>query len=89
MNLDGTPSATAASNEGDSSVPLGPGEWSDPLGLPLCVVCQNVSCSTMFYGFDANLSSVTTHGVLREEPRVEGARLRHGPPLFTNCPAEA
>lgn len=40
-NLDGTPSAVA-SGEGDSSLPQGLGEWSDPLGLPLCVVCQNV-----------------------------------------------
>ncbi|KUI73412.1 Cytoplasmic dynein 1 light intermediate chain 2 [Cytospora mali] len=39
MNLDGTV-ATAAS-EGDVSLPLGPGEWEEPLGLPLCVVCQN------------------------------------------------
>ncbi|KAM3511111.1 hypothetical protein MY11210_005228 [Beauveria gryllotalpidicola] len=38
-NLDGTPSATAADSDG--SLPLGPGEWSEPLGLPLCVVCQN------------------------------------------------
>lgn len=22
-------------------VPLGPGEWDEPLGIPLCVVCQN------------------------------------------------
>lgn len=43
VNLDGTPSATAASGDGDSSLPLGPGEWTDALGLPLCVVCQNVS----------------------------------------------
>ena len=41
INLDGT-TATAAS-EGDVSLPLGPGEWEEPLGLPLCVVCQNVS----------------------------------------------
>lgn len=43
LNLDGT-TATAAS-EGDVSLPLGPGEWEEPLGLPLCVVCQNVSLS--------------------------------------------
>ncbi|KAF4461816.1 dynein light intermediate chain [Fusarium albosuccineum] len=40
-NLDGTPSATATGGDGDSSLPLGPGEWEEPLGLPLCVVCQN------------------------------------------------
>ncbi|PSR87261.1 dynein light intermediate chain-domain-containing protein [Coniella lustricola] len=39
FNLDGT-IATAA-NEGDVSLPPGPGEWEEPLGLPLCVVCQN------------------------------------------------
>lgn len=42
-NLDGTPSATGASGDGDGSLPLGQGEWTEPLGLPLCVVCQNVS----------------------------------------------
>ncbi|KAI5467848.1 dynein light intermediate chain-domain-containing protein [Mariannaea sp. PMI_226] len=41
INLDGTPSATATSGDGDSSLPLGPGEWEEPLGLPLCVVCLN------------------------------------------------
>ncbi|KAF2134978.1 dynein [Dothidotthia symphoricarpi CBS 119687] len=33
-------------SEGSSSfenvkIPLGPGEWDEPLGLPICVVCQN------------------------------------------------
>ncbi|KAI9832140.1 MAG: hypothetical protein M1819_004491 [Sarea resinae] len=27
--------------DGDVSIPLGPGEWDEALGLPLCVVCQN------------------------------------------------
>ena len=40
-NLDG--SGAAATSEGDVALPLGPGEWEDALGLPLCVVCQNVS----------------------------------------------
>ncbi|OTA62761.1 putative motor protein [Hypoxylon sp. EC38] len=38
INLDGT---GAVANEGDVALPLGPGEWDDALGLPLCVVCQN------------------------------------------------
>lgn len=38
INLDGT---GAVANEGDVALPLGPGEWEDALGLPLCVVCQN------------------------------------------------
>lgn len=29
-------------SDGDISLPLGPGEWEEALGLPLCVVCQNV-----------------------------------------------
>lgn len=28
--------------EPDITIPLGPGEWGEPLGLPLCVVCHNV-----------------------------------------------
>lgn len=39
VNLDGT---GAVATDGDVSLPLGPGEWEDALGLPLCVVCQNV-----------------------------------------------
>ncbi|KAG6036722.1 hypothetical protein E4U41_005543 [Claviceps citrina] len=41
LNLDGTPTAAGTSGDGDGLLPLGPGEWSEPLGLPLCVVCQN------------------------------------------------
>lgn len=40
-NLDGTTAAPAS--DGDVALPLGPGEWEDALGLPLCVVCQNVA----------------------------------------------
>lgn len=37
---------TMGGAEGNSAldnvkVPLGPGEWDEPLGIPLCVVCQN------------------------------------------------
>ena len=37
----------AASNSGvareaNVTIPLSPGEWDEGLGLPLCVVCQNV-----------------------------------------------
>ncbi|KAG9237652.1 dynein light intermediate chain-domain-containing protein [Amylocarpus encephaloides] len=38
-NLDGT--TAASTTENDVSLPLGPGEWDEVLGLPLCVVCQN------------------------------------------------
>jgi dynein light intermediate chain 1 len=39
VNLDGTGAVTT---EDDVALPVGAGEWEDPLGLPLCVVCQNV-----------------------------------------------
>lgn len=39
-SLDGV--GTTAATENDVSLPLGPGEWEEALGLPLCVVCQNV-----------------------------------------------
>lgn len=80
-NLDGTPSAVA-SGEGDSSLPQGPGEWSDPLGLPLCVVCQNVGLQkpgvvVLVAEQDVFLTESTgpEDGSPGEEPRVERARL--------------
>ena len=32
-------------NEGGVTLPLSPGEWDEPLGLPLCVVCHGVCIS--------------------------------------------
>lgn len=29
-------------NEGNVTLPLSQGEWDEPLGLPLCVVCHGV-----------------------------------------------
>lgn len=43
VNLDGTSAGVAT--EGNVTIPLGPGEWDEAMGLPLCVVCQNVSAS--------------------------------------------
>lgn len=37
--------------EGDVNLPLGPGEWEEALGLPLCVVCQNVFQSQFVHRF--------------------------------------
>ena len=34
---------SGSANEGSAILPLGPGEWDEALGLPLCVVCHNVS----------------------------------------------
>ncbi|KAJ1335762.1 dynein cytoplasmic 1 light intermediate chain [Microdochium nivale] len=41
VNLDGTSAGVAA--EGNMTNPLGPGEWDEAMGLPLCVVCQNTA----------------------------------------------
>jgi hypothetical protein len=42
-SLDG--GGVSSTTESDVSLPLGPGEWEEALGLPLCVVCQNVRTS--------------------------------------------
>ena len=34
-------------NEANVNVPLGSGEWDEALGLPLCVVCHNVSTRSL------------------------------------------
>ena len=34
--------------DGEASLPLGPGEWDEPLGIPLCVVCQNADKIELF-----------------------------------------
>ncbi|EAA28729.3 hypothetical protein GE21DRAFT_625 [Neurospora crassa] len=41
LNLDGTSAVPTTSADADVSLPVGPGEWEDALGMPLCVVCQN------------------------------------------------
>lgn len=38
--LGGSEASTNAASE-HVKIPLGPGEWDEPLGIPLCVVCQN------------------------------------------------
>lgn len=34
-------------NEGNVTLPLSRGEWDEPLGLPLCIVCHGV-CASIF-----------------------------------------
>lgn len=88
LNLDGT-TATAAS-EGDVSLPLGPGEWEEPLGLPLCVVCQNVSLS--FISADPRMSNtlvVREDGVLGKDAGMEGGGIRCCPPIHADNTAQA
>ena len=49
------------------SVPLGPGEWDEALGLPLCVVCHNVCISCLkLVVFTHWPHSVTRSMALRE-----------------------
>jgi dynein light intermediate chain 1 len=36
----------APGTENNVTIPLGPGEWDEGLGLPLCVVCHNVRWSS-------------------------------------------
>ena len=33
---------SGAGSEGNVTLPLSQGEWDEPLGMPLCVVCHNV-----------------------------------------------
>lgn len=40
-NLNVDPANTTG-NEAPVNLPLGPGEWDEPLGLPICVVCHGV-----------------------------------------------
>lgn len=35
---------------GPVTIPLGPGEWDEGLGIPMCVVCQGV-CKILYYFF--------------------------------------
>lgn len=42
----------------DVSLPLGPGELDEELGLPLCVVCQNVSSSSTTFSLGLLIDSI-------------------------------
>ena len=37
---------SSTGNENSVTLPLSPGEWDEPLGLPLCVVCHGVRIFT-------------------------------------------
>ena len=41
VGRNGTYDGAGGGADGDTPLPLGPGEWDEPLGVPLCVVCQN------------------------------------------------
>lgn len=38
--------ADAGSTGPEVTLPLGKGEFDEPIGLPLCVICQNVGASS-------------------------------------------
>ncbi|KAJ9155378.1 Cytoplasmic dynein 1 light intermediate chain [Pleurostoma richardsiae] len=81
INLDGTTAPT--SGEGDVALPLGPGEWEDGLGLPLCVVCQNAEKMEFLE---------KSHGWKEEEFDVvlqfmRTVLLRHGASLIYTAPS--
>ncbi|KAL7934198.1 dynein light intermediate chain domain-containing protein [Trichoderma chlorosporum] len=78
VNLDGTPSATAANGDSNGSLPLGPGEWTEPLGLPLCVVCQN-SQKIDFLEKNKGWKEPDFDGVLQN---LRTVLLRHGASLI-------
>jgi dynein light intermediate chain 1 len=40
--LDSSSTPGVANSGGPVTIPLGPGEWDEGLGVPLCVVCQGV-----------------------------------------------
>lgn len=59
------------------SLPLGPGEWDSALGLPLCVVCQNVSIIYRKRSVDfANMFAVGPDGITRARTWLERGRIR-------------
>jgi dynein light intermediate chain 1 len=59
-NLDG--GGGSSTTDGEVTLPLGPGEWEEALGLPLCVVCQNVGASCpSYYCYILKLAFMLTH----------------------------
>ena len=50
---------------GPVSIPLGPGEWDEGLGIPMCVVCQGV-CLTYV---DRTVSVVANSRATDNRPR--------------------
>ena len=84
-NLDG--SGATATAEGDVALPLGPGEWEDALGLPLCVVCQNVSSAIYLDLCRHQLTSAGgANGGPREDAGLEGGRIRCCAAVHANDP---
>ncbi len=88
VNLDGT---GAVANEGDVALPLGSGEWEDALGLPLCVVCQNVSYThRKMLGYSTKTGApVRKDRLLGKDPGVERREVRSRASVSKDDPIEA
>ena len=72
-NLDGT-----SAGQGIEALPLGPGEWEDALGLPLCLVCQNVRDSGDLLSEEKAMLTVLTgreDGILGKDTGLEWIKL--------------
>lgn len=89
VNLDGTGAVPA---EGDMALPLGPGEWEDGLGLPLCVVCQGVCwplSDVRREGFANSEILGRKDRLFGEDPRLERREVRPGASISPHCPPQA
>lgn len=83
-NLDGT--AAVAVPDSDLAIPLGPGEWEDALGLPLCVVCQNVAYPLRLSLPDRPLTPLSGRedGVPGKDTELEGGGIRCCPTIYAD-----
>ncbi|KAL5598942.1 hypothetical protein BROUX41_003739 [Berkeleyomyces rouxiae] len=81
LNLDGT----QANEDAGAALPLGPGEWDDALGLPLCVVCQNADKMELLektHGWkEADFDQILQY--------LRTILLRHGASLIYSTPSVA
>lgn len=51
-------SSYSAGSGGPVSIPLGPGEWDEGLGIPMCVVCQGVRSLSSRHFFSLHLGEL-------------------------------
>lgn len=65
MDAHSTGAGGASSSGGTVAIPLGPGEWDEGLGIPMCVVCQGVRRTPFRPVF---ISSSARNGLTHEIP---------------------
>lgn len=49
-----------AGSGGPVAIPLGPGEWDEGLGIPMCVVCQGVCGTIPWWTEQTGLTATST-----------------------------